>query len=176
MFNSENWQIKLVYAGLGGFLMLIGMLLSPVTAKRDKFGEIECTKLTIVNSEGNSRVILGTDYLGTGFATVYGIFGKPRVSLSAHGYSGDQGGQLTINNMEGDELVRIGTSQFSLNHKAGQMTIHNYGWPEPRKLDFDSGVPGNQITITNKNTPDQPSVSLSVTPLGSSVKADLFYK
>ena len=45
MFNSNNWQIKLVYAGLGGLLMLIGMLLSPVTAQRDKFGEIECTKL-----------------------------------------------------------------------------------------------------------------------------------
>ena len=33
MFNSNNWQIKLVYAGLGGLLMLIGMLLSPVTAQ-----------------------------------------------------------------------------------------------------------------------------------------------
>ena len=44
------------------------MLLSPVTAQRDKFGEIECTKLMVVDTAGKLRVVLSakeedfTDY------------------------------------------------------------------------------------------------------------------
>ena len=37
MFSREHWQIKLVYASFGALLLFIGMLLSPVTAQRDKF-------------------------------------------------------------------------------------------------------------------------------------------
>ena len=60
MFNSNNWQFKLVYTGFGGFLMLIGMLLSPVTAQREKFGEIVCTKLSVVDKDGIPVVILSS--------------------------------------------------------------------------------------------------------------------
>lgn len=61
MFNSNNWQVKLVYAGFGGFLMLVGMVLSPVTAQREKFGEIVCTKLSVVDRAGVPRVVLSTN-------------------------------------------------------------------------------------------------------------------
>lgn len=70
MFNSNNWQIKLVYAGLGGFLMLIGMLLSPVTAQRDTFGEIECTALKIVDANGIVSVAVGEGQNG-GFVRLF---------------------------------------------------------------------------------------------------------
>ena len=59
MFSREHWQIKLVYAGFGALLLFIGMLLSPVTAQRDKFGEIECTRLTVVD-KGKSGVIISS--------------------------------------------------------------------------------------------------------------------
>ena len=64
MFSRQDWQIKLVYAGFGALLLFIGMLLSPVTAQRDKFDEIECTKLTVVDQDGKMRVRLTTDEHG----------------------------------------------------------------------------------------------------------------
>ena len=50
VFSTQDWQIKLVYAGFGFLFAVIGMLLSPVTAQRDKFGEIECRRLTVVDA------------------------------------------------------------------------------------------------------------------------------
>ncbi len=71
MFNSQHWQIKLVYAGFGGFLMFIGMLLSPVTAQRDKFGDIECTSLTVVDADGNLMGNFDSN-VGGGYVRVWG--------------------------------------------------------------------------------------------------------
>ena len=49
-----NTKQKLQYIVVGGVIgvlgMLIGMTVSPLSAQRDKFGEIECTKLTVVDS------------------------------------------------------------------------------------------------------------------------------
>ena len=67
MFTSKDWTIKLVYAGFGFLFAVIGMLLSPVTAQRDKFGEIECRLLTVVNAPGRPRVVLGVYEDGDGF-------------------------------------------------------------------------------------------------------------
>ena len=55
---------KLSYITLGGLLMLIGMLASSVFmpslfAQRDKFGEIECTSLTVV--DGGYVAVTGKD-------------------------------------------------------------------------------------------------------------------
>ena len=66
MFSREHWQIKLAYAGFGALLLFMGMLLSPVTAQRDRFGEIECSKLRVVDADGNTRVVLTTDEHGGG--------------------------------------------------------------------------------------------------------------
>ena len=65
MFSREHWQIKLTFAGFGAFLLFIGMMLSPVTAQRDKFGAIECTRLAVVDADGNERVILRTGGVDT---------------------------------------------------------------------------------------------------------------
>ena len=48
---------KFGYISLGGLLMLIGMIASSVFmpnlfAQKDKFGEIECTALTVVDADG----------------------------------------------------------------------------------------------------------------------------
>ena len=65
MFSRQHWQIKLVYASFGFLFAVIGMLLSPVTAQRDNIGEIECTRLVVVDPEtGKTSVILSVDEHG----------------------------------------------------------------------------------------------------------------
>ena len=56
-----KYREKLGYMALGGLLMLVGMLaanLTPLTAQRDSFGEITCTGLRVVDSEGRDGVVL----------------------------------------------------------------------------------------------------------------------
>ena len=60
---------KLSYIALGGLLMLIGMLASSVFmpnlfADRDKFGDIECTGLRVVNDRGEMVVELRSGFRG----------------------------------------------------------------------------------------------------------------
>ena len=88
MFSRQDWQIKLVYAGFGFLFAVIGMLLSPVTAQRDKFDEIECTKLTVVDQDGKMRVRLTTTEHG-GFVSAIGKDGKSvaLLGITEHGGS-----------------------------------------------------------------------------------------
>ena len=56
---------KLSYIALGGLLILIGRLASRVFmpilfAQRGKFGEIECTSLTVVDERGSVKIGLGS--------------------------------------------------------------------------------------------------------------------
>ena len=90
----QNWKVKLVYIGFGtvfGCLCtIIGMLASPVTAQRDKFGEIGCTGLNVVGKDGQ-LVALSTDEQG-GAISVYAKDGKSGVSLRVR----ENGGGLII--------------------------------------------------------------------------------
>lgn len=100
---------KFGYIALGGVLMLIGMMASSVLmpsliAQRDKFGEIECTGLRVVDGEGNLVAKLGiNDKFGGGQLIVYcGKSGKFKglVDITAiypfgggidlYGYSGER--------------------------------------------------------------------------------------
>ncbi|MDE0184060.1 MAG: hypothetical protein OXP71_01235 [Candidatus Poribacteria bacterium] len=68
MFSSKDLKVKLVYMGFGGMIAIIGMLigigmLSSVIAKNDKFGDIECSSLRVVDEDGITRIILSTDDL-----------------------------------------------------------------------------------------------------------------
>ena len=110
MFRIQNWQQKLSYMAVGSVFTIIGMLfaiglLSSVTAQRDKFGEIECTKLRVVDAEGQASVILSTNPLdgirdenimvhvignkyGGSSVTAYGRDRKSEVLLDIDGYGG----------------------------------------------------------------------------------------
>ncbi len=71
---------KLGYIGFGALLMLISMMASSVlmpslVAQRDKFGEIECTGLSVVNANGKIRILLGAGEGGGGLR-VMGDGGK----------------------------------------------------------------------------------------------------
>lgn len=75
----------LVLSGImGGVIgsLLTALLVSPVTAERDKFGEIECTKLTIVHPDYKQpAVVLDSDRYGGAIKVTDG-FGVVRVNIS----------------------------------------------------------------------------------------------
>ena len=56
--NTKHYLI--ISSIVGGIIgsLLTALLVSPVTAQRDKFGHIECTGLTVVDEEGKARVVL----------------------------------------------------------------------------------------------------------------------
>lgn len=67
---------KFGYIALGGLLMLIGMIASSVFmpnlfAEKDKFGEIECTALTVVDADGIPLAILDRGGWGGGSLTIF---------------------------------------------------------------------------------------------------------
>ena len=122
MFTLKNWKTKFVYIGFGSLFgclcTIIGMLASPVTAQRDKFGDIECTSLRVVDADGVAQVILstsmldmaaprgvvwiGNDILG-GRVGIVGIDGKLHANL---GVDGD-GGHVRISGKNGNSTVSL---------------------------------------------------------------------
>ena len=88
MYKLQNWKTKLVYIGFGSFFgclcTIMGMLVSPVTAQRDKFGDIECTSLRIVDKNGKWKASLGVDEHG-GYMRVYDSIGNRVLNVNGHG-------------------------------------------------------------------------------------------
>ena len=121
MFQIQNWKAKLAYAGFGclfgSFCTIIGMLASPVTAQRDKFGEIECTKLTVVDERGNARIELGTHEIpetgeDSAHVYVYGKDGELRIGLVvveelANVFVKGDGGLASVTATDSAGFVRI---------------------------------------------------------------------
>ena len=50
MFSTTTWKQKLGLMALGSVFTIIGMLLSPITAQQDKFGDVECENLKVNGS------------------------------------------------------------------------------------------------------------------------------
>lgn len=96
MFSTQNWKQALGLMALGSFFTIIGLLLSPVTAQRDNFNEIECTKLTVVDADGKAGLILGITEHG-GNVAAFDKDGKAGVRLGAH----NGGGNVRIVNSAG---------------------------------------------------------------------------
>ena len=94
------------YMAFGGVLVFLGMLaalMSPLTAERDKFREIECTRLTVVDADGKTRVIISSSGEHGGSIGVYSKayltdLGAVALSITEHGgrviVSGNKGGML----------------------------------------------------------------------------------
>lgn len=51
-----NTKQKLVYIAIGGLLVATGMIISPLNAQNEKFGDIECDSLRIFNKKGNTII------------------------------------------------------------------------------------------------------------------------
>ncbi len=119
-----NTKHYLVISGIiGGVIgsLLTALLVSPVTAQRDKFGHIECTGLTVVDGgqvkvydkDGIGKVRLGI--VGDGGAvSVLGTDGKPKVGL----YVNEHGGLIGILSKDGKPKVDLG-----VNEHGGQVLV-----------------------------------------------------
>lgn len=129
MFNSQHWKIKLAYATFGLLCAVIGMLLSPVTAQRDKFQEIECTKLTLIDAiTGEVTAELKNDEHG-GLLYLWGLKGNRSGAKLA---LDENGGKLVMFSNEKDGPSHVsaalltseeGAGIFSVNHKSGANTF-----------------------------------------------------
>ncbi len=107
---------RLGYIAVGGLLMLVGMLaanLTPLTAQRDSFGEITCTGLRVVDSEGNQRVSL-MGYPEGGIVAACDSNGNLRTSLVGF----EEGGKIVVSKKNLEECVTIG-----INENGGQIVI-----------------------------------------------------
>ena len=50
-----NTKQKLAYIAIGGLLVATGMIISPLNAQKDKFGDIECESLKVTGRFANRR-------------------------------------------------------------------------------------------------------------------------
>ena len=134
MFNTGSWKQKAGLMALGSVFTIIGMLfaigmLPSVTAQRDKFGDIECTGLTVVDASGQKAVVLDSNENG-GSVNTYDTGGNPRVSIwvdvlggrvnvysskdpwtSALLYFDEYGGHFTVYGNESGTGVELSTDE-----------------------------------------------------------------
>ena len=143
---------KFAYIVLGGVLVAAGMIISPLNAQKDKFGEIECTRLAVVDADGNERVILSTDpvdnlllkSVGSGVA-IYGAEHDSRVS--AYGKGGK-------------------SASLNIREHGGYVAAQG---KEGRSAVLSIGVFGGHVAANNKH--GESKVSISIGPHGGHVVA-----
>ena len=95
-----NTKQKLSYMVVGGIIgvvgVVIGMSVLSVSTAWDKFGEIECTSLTVVDKDGRSVAEISAFKHG-GIVRVRGYDGVSRVALSV----GENGGVVAVSDNDG---------------------------------------------------------------------------
>ena len=129
MFNSQYWKIKLVYIGFGSIVgclcTIIGMLASPATAQRDKFQEIECTKLTLIDPlSGEIAAELSNDVSG-GLLYLHGVKENKagaKLYVDRHGgnlimFSNEKGGD--VHRSASIRTTEDGAGAVKINHRNG---------------------------------------------------------
>ena len=100
----HNQEKRLRYHRITVGILVLFIMLLVGTRVGENSGEITCTKLTVVNDEGNPAVILG-DKDG-GMVSIYSPEGKELVALG-----GDvNGGAVSTYSPEGKELVALGAT------------------------------------------------------------------
>ncbi len=160
MFNTGSWKQKAGLMALGSVFTIIGMLfafgmLPSVTAQRDKFGDIECTKLTLIDAlTGKTTAKLETDEHG-GLLYLYGANdnrGGAKLTVDLHGgklimFSNEKVGDAHVSAML--RTSEEGTGSCAVWHKNGAWTsisatenggyVSIYG-SNPKKLLASIGV------------------------------------
>lgn len=147
-----NTKHYLVISGIvGGIIgsLLTTILVSPVTAQRDKFGDIECTSLTVTDAEGREVVRLSRDEHG-GWVGVYGMELESKATLGI----GKHGGDVRVSGKNGG-------GQFKVTSTGGIVTLSNsfslaYDGPEyaTAELGIDEfdGHLGGYVYVTRQES------------------------
>ena len=137
----KHWKVGLVYAAFGSLFTIVGMLASDVTARRDKFGEIECTRLKIVDDDGVAKVALAVDGNTAGHISIYGTNGLPRVMLSSDG----EGGIVSVSGNDNQAKVAIAS-----NGAGGVIEVYNQNEDRAVLLDVE-GEHSGRVEIYDKD-------------------------
>jgi hypothetical protein len=141
-----NTREKFSYMAFGAALMFLGVLLtliSPLTAQRDRFGEIVCTKLIVVDP----------------------ITGKTHATIQG----AEHGGDISVHSNDGLRVARLqvledGRGSVMARNKAGGLavlhakdlggTVTIVGNPDGEYWDSEVGMGytpwGGYIKVTNK--------------------------
>ena len=150
MFNTGSWKQKAGLMALGSVFTIIGMLfaigmLPSVTAQRDKFGEIECTKLTLVDPlTGRTTAELRTDVHG-GLLFLYGAKenrGAAKLVVDEHG-----GGLIMFSN-ENKGSTHISAAVFTTEKGTGSFSAHHKNGAKAYMSAIESG---GYVSIGGRN-------------------------
>ena len=107
-----NQKQKFGYTVLGAVIMLVGIGLGsivspPLIAQRDgAVGEIECTKLKVVDKTGKTAIVLAADTL-VNRVVMFDKAGEPAVGISASGL----GNSLGIYGKARKTIVSLGVDE-----------------------------------------------------------------
>lgn len=128
-----NTKHYLVISGIiGGVIgsLLTALLVSPVTAQRDKFRHIECRTLSVVDAEGKTLVYLASDSLG---------------------------GRVYINSTKRiapDLNIGFPNVELGVDDHGGKIEVYDHNqMPAPKlTLSIDNDDGGGRIAVYGKNT------------------------
>ena len=134
-----NTKQKLAYIAIGGLLVATGMIISPLNAQKDKFGEIECTKLTVVDDGGTPRVILTTD-----FHRDYNDHLIDRKEAEVFIFADEYSANVSVLNSDNK-----GGSVTLQTHGGGGASVTVYGKNGYGSVEIISHDLGGHVTITN---------------------------
>lgn len=156
-----NTKQKLAYIAIGGLLVATGMIISPLNAQKEKFGEIECTKLSVADEDGTPRVVLvAGDYYDpstdeNAAILIYAADFYRTVSVRSTGKEGERSNRaeleaiggivgVNIDGNNGDASVMISSDEFG-----GRVNIQN-NEGEMVGL-FGANPDGGSVTIINND-------------------------
>lgn len=126
---------RLAHIAIGGVLVAFGMIISPLNAQKDKFGEIECTKLTVVDETGT--VITLTSKEQGGAVYVYGKYTlKPLLILTAD----EDGGSVSAYGQNGQNAVYLGAD-------ADGGSVSTYGQDGQTGVRLGSNTDGGSVNV-----------------------------
>ena len=166
--NTMNTKHYLVISGIiGGVIgsLLTALLVSPVTAQRDKFGEIECTELRVVDADGGVVVKLGrermfdrtkkTDLGVGGSVEVYTPDGDVAVELASSPILAISAGSLMPETVGVGGVVTVsgadekGSAWLSVNEHGGSIGAFSNDFRSRMYLNLDEHDGGLEVSGKN---------------------------
>ena len=116
---------------------------------------IQCTKLEIVDADGNPRMILSSDSIGS-HIDIFDKSGTRKVRLSAFDNL-LSGGKVSVCGSDGSERVSLSVNEDS-EHGGGGVVYVNVGGVNPQNPKYDDlrsaslsiGKNGGQVCVTDK--------------------------